>query len=175
MMVNHIAHFSLTLRLLPLLRSSAGGSKTGARIINVTSALHALAKIRARDMFLVDEYSSQLAYANSKCAQIMFTMQLRKFEKTSGVHVFAVHPGEVLTTITRGLPSLVLRAQSIIGPLFLLTPEQGADFATLARTCCFPFSVFPGKVLLKSGVSCRRSEHHLLCYKPGCSARGLQE
>ena len=81
MMVNHLSHFSLTMRLLPLLRQSAAGPPGGARIVNVTSDLHELAQIKPRDMHLVDSYSSQLAYANSKCAQVMFTMQLRSLEK----------------------------------------------------------------------------------------------
>lgn len=125
MMVNHLSHFSLTLRLLPLLRKSAAGSSIGARIVNLSSDLHELAQIRPRDMFLIDNYSSQLAYANSKCAQVMFTRQLRALEKTPGVHVFAAHPGDVLTTIARSLPGYILKAMDLIGPLFLLTPSQG--------------------------------------------------
>lgn len=125
MMVNHLSHFSITLRLLPLLRKSAAQSTFGARIVNVTSDLHHLAQIRPRDMFLLDNFSSQLAYANSKCAQILFTRQLRALETTPGLHVFAAHPGDVLTTIARSLPGFVQEAQKMIGPLFLLTPSQG--------------------------------------------------
>jgi NAD(P)-dependent dehydrogenase (short-subunit alcohol dehydrogenase family) len=138
MMINHLSHFSLTMRLLPLLRKSAAGSPVGTRIVNVTSDLHELAQIRPRDMFLTENYSSQLAYANSKCAQVMFTRQLRALAKAPGVHVFAAHPGDVLTSIARSLPAFVVKAQSLIGPLFLLTPSQGAASSpglTVSLTC----------------------------------------
>jgi NAD(P)-dependent dehydrogenase (short-subunit alcohol dehydrogenase family) len=65
--VNHLAHFSLTLRLLPLLKASSKTSPLGSRIVNVSSALHELAHFRSRDMHLVANYNAELAYANSKC------------------------------------------------------------------------------------------------------------
>jgi NAD(P)-dependent dehydrogenase (short-subunit alcohol dehydrogenase family) len=141
MMVNHLSHFSITMRLLPLLRKSAANSAVGSRIVNVTSDLHQLAQIRPRDMSLKDNYSSQLAYANSKCAQIMFTRQLRLLEKSPGVHVFAAHPGDVLTTIARSLPGFVQKAQSFIGPLFLLTPSQGAQLNPALPVCCLVYAL----------------------------------
>lgn len=173
MMVNHLSHFSLTMRLLPLLRKSAAGSSVGARIINVTSALHELAQIKPRDMHLTNSYSSQLAYANSKCAQVMFTAQLRACERAPGVHVFAVHPGDVLTTIARSLPAFVLRAQSLIGPLFLLTPSQGAPLmppVALTHTCSST-SLTP----VSPCLACRIADHAALCNKFACTTGSAQE
>jgi NAD(P)-dependent dehydrogenase (short-subunit alcohol dehydrogenase family) len=123
--VNHLAHFVLTLRLLPLLRSSAASSHIGARIVNVSSIMHIFARLRTDEFLLRKRYSATTAYANSKCAQVLFTCSLRRVLREEPVHVFAVHPGEVMTDIARNIPSLLFRAQAVIMPIFLFTPAQG--------------------------------------------------
>jgi NAD(P)-dependent dehydrogenase (short-subunit alcohol dehydrogenase family) len=70
---NHLGHFSLTLRLLPILRTSASTSPIGARIVTVSSIMHIFAQLRASDVHLRrQKYSATVAYANSKCAQVGF-------------------------------------------------------------------------------------------------------
>jgi retinol dehydrogenase 12 len=124
---NHLGHFALTMHLLPLLRKSAKDFSTGARIVNVSSMLHILARMMASDLHSRKNYSATAAYANSKCAQVMFTRVLRVLLADEAVHVFAVHPGMVLTEISRDIPALVYQLQKVIMPLFLFTKEQGAS------------------------------------------------
>lgn len=124
MATNHLSHFSLTLRLLPLMKKSAAACPGGVRIVNVSSHLHFLSELRANNMHLVKSFSSQTAYANSKCAQVLFTRLLRRQLQGSGVEAFAVHPGIVRTSITRSLPTLLQNGQDLI-KYFHFTPEQG--------------------------------------------------
>ena len=130
--INHLSHFALTLRLLPLLRKSAASSPLGARIVNVTSFMHILSRIRAADpMLRSSKYTSQTAYSNSKNAQILFTRALRKHLEGTGVHAFAVHPGEVLTNIARHIPQWLFKLQQLTLPLVLLTPREGGQLCLL--------------------------------------------
>jgi len=92
--VNHLSHFGLTQRLLPLLRRSAP-----ARIVNVSSI--GQAAIDFDDPTLERRYDAFRAYAQSKLAQIMFTFELAarlREEGEDGVTVNALHPATLMDT-----------------------------------------------------------------------------
>jgi len=124
MATNHLSHFSLTLQLLPLMKKTAAACPGGVRIVNVSSHLHFLSDLRANNMHLVKSFDSQTAYANSKCAQVLFTRLLWRHLGDTGVHAFAVHPGIVRTSITRSLPIILQNGQDLIR-YFHFTPEEG--------------------------------------------------
>jgi NAD(P)-dependent dehydrogenase (short-subunit alcohol dehydrogenase family) len=151
---NHLSHFSLTLRLLPLLRASAATSPIGARIVNVSSLLHIFARLSPTDMQLQkNSYNAIRAYGNSKCAQVMFTRMLRRFLGSEAVYAFALHPGEVLTNISKtSLPTWAYRLQQLIMPLFLFTTQEGAP-----RHHC----QHPQRSLLVSLIQCALHALHL--------------
>ena len=89
--VNYLAGFLLTRLLLPLLRSSAP-----ARIVNVSSlGQHA---IDFRDVMLTSSYSGGRAYAQSKLAQILDTIDLAGQLDGTGVTVNALHPATYMPT-----------------------------------------------------------------------------
>ena len=90
--VNHLSHFVLTGRLLPLLRSSAP-----ARIVNVASI--GQAPIDWDDPLLERGYEGFRAYAQSKLAQISFTFELaERLGDDSDVTVTALHPATLMDT-----------------------------------------------------------------------------
>lgn len=89
--VNHLAHFLLTRRLLPLLERSAP-----ARIINVASA--AQEALDFHDLMLERDYSPGSGYARSKLAQILFTMDLADELDDRDVDVVALHPATFMDT-----------------------------------------------------------------------------
>jgi|SRR6187402_7277 len=123
MAVNHFAHVLLTHLLL---ESPVGQSLT--RIINVSSIAHVRAYIDLEDIDNTrtpfDDYE---AYATSKLANVLFTVELARRLQSRGVRVNAVHPGVVSTKLLvtgfemRGPDSLGKGARSSV--LLAISPE----------------------------------------------------
>jgi len=89
--VNYLSHYLLTRMLLPLLVESAP-----ARIVNVASA--AQRPIDFDDVMLERDYSDGRGYAQSKLAQILFTVDLARELEGTGVTVNALHPATMMNT-----------------------------------------------------------------------------
>jgi NAD(P)-dependent dehydrogenase (short-subunit alcohol dehydrogenase family) len=108
--VNYLSGFLLAHLLLPLLSASAP-----SRIVNVASlGQH---PIDFDDVMITKNYSGSRAYAQSKLAQIMFTIDLARELEGSGVTVNALHPATYMnTTMVR---------EGGIAPIS--TVEQGGD------------------------------------------------
>ena len=108
--VNYLSGFLLTRLLLPLIRESAP-----ARIVQVSSV--AQRPIDFEDVMLERGYDGSRAYAQSKLAQILFTVDLAEELAGTGVVAVAVHPATMMNTdmvLSRGA-----QARS--------TVEEGAD------------------------------------------------
>jgi len=104
--VNYLAPFLLTRLLLPLLKTAAP-----SRIVNISSL--GQAPIDFEDVQLKRKYSGIQGYCQSKLAQIMFTIDLAKELKDSGVTVMSLHPATFMDTnmvVGQGL-----KAQSRVG------------------------------------------------------------
>jgi NAD(P)-dependent dehydrogenase (short-subunit alcohol dehydrogenase family) len=89
--VNYLAGYLLTRRLLPLLERSAP-----ARIVNVASA--AQQPIDFGDVMLEQAYTSGRAYAQSKLAQVLFTVDLAEELDATGITALALHPATLMDT-----------------------------------------------------------------------------
>jgi NAD(P)-dependent dehydrogenase (short-subunit alcohol dehydrogenase family) len=89
--VNYLSGFVLVRLLLPLLKTGAP-----SRIVNVASlGQHPL---DFDDVMLTKGYTGTRAYAQSKLAQIMFTIDLAQELDGSGVTVNALHPATYMNT-----------------------------------------------------------------------------
>lgn len=98
--VNHLGHFLLTMLLLPRLYESKP-----SRIVNVSSVAHKYAKMNRDDLMGEKKYNRFLAYAQSKLANIYFTLGIAKRLKNSGVTCNSLHPGCVFSELTRNMSS----------------------------------------------------------------------
>lgn len=118
---NHIGPFLFTNLLLPLLRKAAESNPPGAtRVVSLTSAGHRLSPIRFSDYnyegkpvppeedhvkplagafgkCAPDGYNGIVTYAQSKTANILFTVSLQKHLAKSGIAAYVLHPGSMLT------------------------------------------------------------------------------
>jgi len=87
--VNHLSHFLLTMLLAPGLREPA-------RIVNVSSI--GQAPLDFGDLMLERGYESYGAYAQSKLAQVLFTIELAERLADRDVTVNALHPATLMDT-----------------------------------------------------------------------------
>jgi NAD(P)-dependent dehydrogenase (short-subunit alcohol dehydrogenase family) len=124
MAVNYLAAFQLTLLLLPRLRASAP-----ARIVNVSSDTHRIARLDPEDLALRRVRHGWLrAYARSKLALVHFTLELARRLEGSGVTANALDPGPVASNIGSGNPGLAYRLAAPLIGLFP-SPERAARLA----------------------------------------------
>ncbi len=76
---NYLAHFSLTARLLPLLRQSKQ-----PRVVQVTSAGRHHGEIHLDDLQLERNYTPLKAYSQSKLAMLIFAIELQRQSDAHG-------------------------------------------------------------------------------------------
>ncbi|MFT5209103.1 MAG: NAD(P)-dependent dehydrogenase (short-subunit alcohol dehydrogenase family) [Flavobacterium sp.] len=115
--VNHLSHFLLTNLLLDQLKDASP-----SRVVTVSSMMHKKGSIDFDNFKGEKKYNSQLAYGQSKLANILFAFELA--ERLSGTDVTStvLHPGGVRTDITRDLPWLVRKLINLI----FISPDKGA-------------------------------------------------
>jgi NAD(P)-dependent dehydrogenase (short-subunit alcohol dehydrogenase family) len=94
---NHLGHFVLVNRLVPLLDQ-------GARIVNLSSAGHRFGPVDLDDPnFEHQPYEPWLAYGRSKTANVLFAVELDRRLRDRGIRATAVHPGGIVTELGRHL------------------------------------------------------------------------
>jgi len=131
---NHLGHFLLTISLAPAL--VAGES---SRVVNLSSAGHKFANFNADDPdYLEREYDKWQAYGESKTANALFSVGLDARLRDQGVRAFAVHPGVIMTELSRHMEEsdfemLASRSPSD-EPLVFKSVEQGAATSVWAAT-----------------------------------------
>ncbi len=87
--VNHLAPYLLTRELLPLLRTSAP-----SRVVVTSSGIHPRGELDLGDLTMRD-YDARAAYARSKLANVLFTVELAARLRGTGVTANAYDPGFV--------------------------------------------------------------------------------
>ncbi|KAL3292634.1 short-chain dehydrogenase [Colletotrichum asianum] len=98
---NYLGHFLLFRLLQPALQASSSPS-FNSRVVSVTSSLHRLGPVDFND-FNYDHlpYHPLRAYARSKAANIYLANEIERRFGEKGLHALSVHPGSVLTMISR--------------------------------------------------------------------------
>jgi NAD(P)-dependent dehydrogenase (short-subunit alcohol dehydrogenase family) len=138
---NHFGHFYFTQLLLPRLQSS--------RIVNVSSAAHALWKVPCdashyAQMYNPNTYNRWQAYSLSKSANIIFTRELqRRYASSHKIRAYSLHPGAVDTQLDRhiGISNII---RSLVQPLKYLVFKTAPEGAQTNLYCTLSNEAQPG-------------------------------
>ena len=129
---NHLGHFALTARLIPLLRRASG-----PRVVSVSSLAHRTGSIDFDDLQGARVYSPWKAYGQSKLACLMFALELQRRSDAAGWNLIsnAAHPGFARTNLFASGPGgLVSLATGFAAPLFGHSAADGARPILFAAT-----------------------------------------
>ncbi len=128
--INHIGHFVLTKELAPYLKNAGG-----ARVVCLSSLGHKRSPVHFDDIHYENRpYDKMEAYGQSKTANALFALELNRRMKNDGVQAFSVHPGVVMTQLSRYVDQEDMIAAgffdkdgNVVEGLrdILKTPEQG--------------------------------------------------
>lgn len=131
--VHHLAPFTMTGLLLPLLARGEG------RIVNTNSEGHRAALFGAGEIRLDFEdlqsergYSPYLAYSRSKLANLLFTFEFHR--RHPGFPIAAVHPGMVRTRLVRSMHRPGFWLLSTATRWMLMSPAKGGEALTELAT-----------------------------------------
>ncbi|KAH9889648.1 hypothetical protein F4778DRAFT_753614 [Xylariomycetidae sp. FL2044] len=154
---NHVGPFLFTKLLFPLLEAAAKESPEmpgTTRIVNLSSHGHRLSTIRFHDYNIEnkevpaeeapfspmpaafarvqdDGYMSTVAYAQSKTANILFTLYLQKHAQSRGIMAYALHPGSVTSHLGRQHDPEMAEAISKVAD-YWKTPDEGSSTTLVA-------------------------------------------
>jgi NAD(P)-dependent dehydrogenase (short-subunit alcohol dehydrogenase family) len=130
---NHVGHFLLTCMLAPALVAGAP-----ARVVNLSSAGHRFSAMDLDDPnYHRRDYEKWQAYGQSKTANALFSVGLDQRLQGQGVRSFAVHPGMIMTELSRHMdPSdmEIILAGRNIEDIGFKTVEQGSATSVWAAT-----------------------------------------
>ena len=119
--LNHMAYFVLTDGLRERLSASAS-----ARIINTASAAHQRATLDFDDLQSAKSFGAIKAYSRSKLCNILFTRELARRLRGTGVTANCLHPGFVATRFGDESGALMSRVVWL-AKVFAISPARGAQ------------------------------------------------
>lgn len=137
---NHLGHFALTNLLLPRITD---------RVVTVSSTVHRTGSIDLSDLnWEKRAYKPWAAYAQSKLANLLFTLELQRRLQGTGTALRAVaaHPGWASTNLQSGpaTNAVLKRLTSLGNRLFAQSPEMGALPTLFAATQDLPGASYVG-------------------------------
>ncbi len=128
---NHLGHFALTGRLLPLLRAG----KT-PRVVTVSSGAHHTGRIDFDDLqWQTRRYQPWAAYSQSKLANLLFAFELQRRSDAAawGLISVAAHPGYARTELIANGPGATSLMSRFGGALIAPWASQSAADGALPQ------------------------------------------
>jgi NAD(P)-dependent dehydrogenase (short-subunit alcohol dehydrogenase family) len=143
---NHLGHFALTGRLLPLLHAAPA-----PRVVTVSSTAHKMGRMRFDDLMGDRRYRRWEAYGQSKLANLLFAFELQRRAQAAGSPLLSVaaHPGYAATNLQfvgaqmRG-NGLEERLNGLANRVLAQSDEQGALPLLYAATMDVPPGAYVG-------------------------------
>lgn len=118
--VNYLAPWYLTWLLLPEIIAGRG------LVINTASMLHRAGRLKLDGSEPRGTYTAMGAYADSKLAMVLHTVEVQRRFGPQGVSAVALHPGVIGSNFADGQDDILGKFYAKAGR-FLSTPDKGAD------------------------------------------------
>lgn len=125
---NHLGHFALTGRLLPLLQNTPG-----SRVVTISSGMHRFGDIDFANLNGESGYQKWGAYSQSKLANLLFAYELQRrlVAAGSGLLSVAAHPGYAATNLQfggsdRSDESMQARLMAVLNKVVAQSAAMGA-------------------------------------------------
>lgn len=128
---NHLGHFALTARLLPLLQATEA-----PRVVTTSSQAHRIGRIRWDDPNWRQTYRRWPAYGQSKLANLLFAFELDRRARAAGSALvsIAAHPGYASTHLQAAGPEMSgNRLMGMVTDLGNRTIAQSANMGALPQ------------------------------------------
>jgi retinol dehydrogenase 12 len=118
---NHMAYFVVTLGLAERLQATPG-----ARVVNTSSDAHKHRRLDFDDLQSTKHYRGFPVYGRSKLCNILFTRELARRWRDTGVTANCLHPGFVATRFGDGSGGFFERVVGV-AKHFAISPAKGAE------------------------------------------------
>jgi NAD(P)-dependent dehydrogenase (short-subunit alcohol dehydrogenase family) len=122
MAVDYLGPFLLTHELINSLKAGVP-----SRIINVSSGLHTGGKLNFDDLQSEKKYTGMQVYRNAKLMLVMFTYELARRLKDTGISVNALMPGFVATNLGKNSGSLSSYLMFTLVRPMQISAKKGAE------------------------------------------------
>ncbi|MFJ5280936.1 oxidoreductase [Streptomyces parvulus] len=123
---NHLGHFAFNAQIWPAVRRSAA-----PRVVTVSAVAARWPMGRLDDLMSEKSYRSMGAYAKSKRAKIVYTLELARRTEGSPVKALVVHPGAAMTGLQRHGNGGLSRVITSIAARMLMGSAPGAAWPSL--------------------------------------------
>jgi NAD(P)-dependent dehydrogenase (short-subunit alcohol dehydrogenase family) len=137
---NHLGHFALTAQLMPALRRAPA-----ARVVTVSALAARWRSGELTDLMSEQRYRPMAAYAKSKRANVVFTLELARRLSGTPMTAVAVHPGAAMTNLQQHTDGVARLLVPLLARVAMGSPE-GAAWPSLyaATTPALPNGTFLG-------------------------------
>ncbi|MBK9262673.1 MAG: SDR family oxidoreductase [Polyangiaceae bacterium] len=120
--LNHIGYFLLTTELLELIRKTPN-----SRVVNTSSGAHTMSRFDLKNIVKRDGSAGFPAYADSKLANVLFTLELAKRLSGSTAAANCFHPGFVRSAFGWNNEGFIKWSFGLGQTLFARSVEKGAE------------------------------------------------
>jgi NAD(P)-dependent dehydrogenase (short-subunit alcohol dehydrogenase family) len=119
--VNHLAYFLLTNLLLDPLAAGAP-----SRVVSVSSGAHQGGTLDFADLQSERRYDPVRVYGRTKLANVLFTYELARRVRASGITANCLHPGVIATKLLADYMNVPL-VGGAIASTFGASPDEGSE------------------------------------------------
>ncbi|MFF8883339.1 oxidoreductase [Streptomyces flaveolus] len=141
---NHLGHFAFNAQVWPAVRRSSA-----PRVVTVSAIAARWRMGKLDDLMSEKSYRAMGAYAKSKRANIVYTLELARRTASSPVEALAVHPGSAMTGLQQHGTGTLSRMVTPIAARLLMGSAEGAAWPSLYAATS-PY-VQPGRFIGPAG------------------------